>query len=518
MSPDPPHRPVLPDVPGHVDGRRDPAARPGPDRRPHGEGGLRRAGLLARGDAPAHPVGDPRLRGRPRRAGRPRLHADRDRGPADLPLRPRLAAGRAGRRPARRRLPVPRGDRGLRHLSARGARAARRRAAHRRRGLGRARAGGGDRDPGRGAVRARPRAPGAQDRRPPHAGADRHRRGGGAARPAPAAVRGDRPGARAGPRPAAAAQRRRGLRRGPGRPRACRSSCCAGSRCWPGRPACWGRSPRSAGGRSACRPTWPWTATPSTSTRPTAEAPCAPPCWTTPGEAPVVRDHPDPVERPGHTLVRVTAAPIVPLDQLVASGTSYFGRPATPYVPGTQGVGVVERSAVLPAGTRVFVVTTAGMAPATAASPSVPGPGRGVVPWPPACPTRRPRPSGCPPSPPGRSSPSRGRLQPGGAGARPRGGRGGRPGRRRAAAKCSGAGRVVAACRSAEAQERARRAGADAVVPLEGDVDALTARFQDACGGSVDVVVDPVFGDRRDGGLPGAGRPRPAGEPRGRLR
>ena len=83
----------------------------------------------------------------------------------------------------------------------------------------------------------------------------------------------------------------------------------------------------------------------------------------TPGEAPVVRDHPDPPDTPGHTLVRVTAAPIVPLDQLIASGTSYFGRPATPYVPGTQGVGVVERSAVLPAGTRVFFATLAGMVP-----------------------------------------------------------------------------------------------------------------------------------------------------------
>jgi NADPH:quinone reductase-like Zn-dependent oxidoreductase len=54
-----------------------------------------------------------------------------------------------------------------------------------------------------------------------------------------------------------------------------------------------------------------------------------------PGEAPVVREYPDPDERPGHTLVTMTAAPIVPLDQLVASGTSYFGRPATPCVPGT---------------------------------------------------------------------------------------------------------------------------------------------------------------------------------------
>ena len=35
---------------------------------------------------------------------------------------------------------------------------------------------------------------------------------------------------------------------------------------------------------------------------------------------------------------------VVLLDLLWASGTSYFGRPAVPYVPGVQGGGVVERS------------------------------------------------------------------------------------------------------------------------------------------------------------------------------
>ena len=39
----------------------------------------------------------------------------------------------------------------------------------------------------------------------------------------------------------------------------------------------------------------------------------------TPGEAPVVREHPDPLGIPGRTLVTVTAAPIVPLDQLAAT-------------------------------------------------------------------------------------------------------------------------------------------------------------------------------------------------------
>src|SRR3712207_7442433 len=75
------------------------------------------------------------------------------------------------------------------------------------------------------------------------------------------------------------------------------------------------------------------------------------------------RSHPGPVPATGRTLVRVTAAPVVPLDLLCASGTSYLGRPAVPYVPGVQGVGVVERSDALPAGARVWFATSAGMAP-----------------------------------------------------------------------------------------------------------------------------------------------------------
>jgi NADPH:quinone reductase-like Zn-dependent oxidoreductase len=63
-------------------------------------------------------------------------------------------------------------------------------------------------------------------------------------------------------------------------------------------------------------------------------------------------------------------------------------------------------------------------------------------------------------------------------------------------ARLHGARRVVAACRSAQAQERAHRLGADAVVPLHDsdDVDTLAARLFRACDGPVDVVLDPLFG------------------------
>jgi NADPH:quinone reductase-like Zn-dependent oxidoreductase len=215
---------------------------------------------------------------------------------------------------------------------------------------------------------------------------------------------------------------------------------------------------------------------------------------TEPGQAPTWAEHPEPTPAAGQTLVAVTAAPIVPLDQLCASGTSYFGRPATPYVPGVQGVGVVEWSEVLPEGSRVFFSTAAGMAPGNGslaerclvrdddvmlvehdvADAELAALGMsGVAAW--MCLTAR-----------AQLLPGERVLVLGGGGAVGQAAIG--------AAKVLAAGRVVAVARSPEARERARSAGADEVVPLSGDVDELTARFQDAVGGSVDVVIDPVFG------------------------
>lgn len=76
---------------------------------------------------------------------------------------------------------------------------------------------------------------------------------------------------------------------------------------------------------------------------------------TAPGRPPVMADRERPSARAGHVLIEVTAAPITPLDLLCAAGTSYFGVPSTPYVPGVQGVGTVD-------GSPVWFATTAGMA------------------------------------------------------------------------------------------------------------------------------------------------------------
>ena len=213
-----------------------------------------------------------------------------------------------------------------------------------------------------------------------------------------------------------------------------------------------------------------------------------------PGEAPEYGEHPDPAHEAGTTVVRMTASTVVPLDQLIASGTSYWGRPPVPYVPGDQGVGVVERSAVLPEGTRVFVETKAGRVPRDGSlAERCAVPDDDVVPLPDGVPDALAAALGMSGVAAWMALTDRARLQPGervivlGAG--------GTVGQLAVGlARVLGAGRVVGVCRSEGAAERAGAAGADQVVRLPGDVDALTGRLQDALGGAADVVVDTLFG------------------------
>lgn len=214
------------------------------------------------------------------------------------------------------------------------------------------------------------------------------------------------------------------------------------------------------------------------------------------GRPPLVADRPDPQPVDGFALVRTTAAPITPLDVLCATGTSYFGPPALPYVPGVQGVGVVAASSTLAQGTRVWFPTNAGMAPedgsmaevvlvpeddlvvvdADVEDTLVAALGlSAVAAW--------------------MSLTWRARMQPGdqvlvlGAG--------GVVGQVAVqTARLLGARRVVAACRSEAAQARAHACGADAVVELRDDdtVGDLTQRLGKACDGLFDVVVDPLCG------------------------
>ncbi len=208
------------------------------------------------------------------------------------------------------------------------------------------------------------------------------------------------------------------------------------------------------------------------------------------GEPASYAAHPDPVVAGDLVPVRITAAPLVPLDLLCASGTSYFGAPALPYVPGVQGVGVTE------SGDRVWVASSAGMKPGdgTLGEQYVAAPDD-VVPLPDGVTDEVAAAVGLSGVAAWGALTLRAGLQAGetvlvlGAG--------GAVGQAAVGvAVARGAGRVVGACRTEAAAARARRNGADAVVtlPESGDGEELAARLADALEGTADVVIDPVFG------------------------
>ncbi len=220
--------------------------------------------------------------------------------------------------------------------------------------------------------------------------------------------------------------------------------------------------------------------------------------------AAVIRQHAAPPEHvlwpmprrgPGQALVRVTAAPISPLDLLCASGKSYFGAPSLPYIPGVQGIGTVMEAEILAPGQRVWFSCDAGMKPGDGSmalycvideSSALVLPDQvdddlaaalglsAIAAW--------------------MALTWRGHIQPGeqvlvlGAS--------GAVGQVAVqAAKLLGAGRVIAASRDEAARTRAFSLGADAAVDLTGDdVDEISRRIAAACDGPLHLVIDPVWG------------------------
>jgi NADPH:quinone reductase len=214
-----------------------------------------------------------------------------------------------------------------------------------------------------------------------------------------------------------------------------------------------------------------------------------------PGQPPEVRRVPPPDG--GEVTVRVTAAPIVPLDLLCASGTSYFGVPATPYVPGVQGVGVVETGpATLPRGTPVWFATAAGMAPGDGSMRAAAAvPERDVVPLPADADPAHTAALGLSAVAAWMALTWRGGLVAGeqvlvlGAG--------GVVGQAAVQlARAAGARRVVGVARAGAGRLRAEQARPDALVVLRDaeDAPALAERITAACDGPLDLVVDPLFG------------------------
>jgi NADPH:quinone reductase-like Zn-dependent oxidoreductase len=209
---------------------------------------------------------------------------------------------------------------------------------------------------------------------------------------------------------------------------------------------------------------------------------------------------PEPGERPepeGVNLVQVTAAPIVPLDLLCAGGTSYFGQPPLPYVPGVQGVGIILRSPELSTGTRVWFATNAGMQPGDGSMAELCSVTTGdLVPIDVELADSAAAAIGTSGIAAWMALTWRAQLQPGervvvlGAN--------GVVGQVAvAAARHLGAERVVAVVRSQSAADASIAGGAhDAVVLSDApDRPTMTERLRIAAGGSVDVVIDPVFGE-----------------------
>ncbi|MFC4066696.1 quinone oxidoreductase family protein [Actinoplanes subglobosus] len=190
------------------------------------------------------------------------------------------------------------------------------------------------------------------------------------------------------------------------------------------------------------------------------------------GRPPVLEQRPAPLPADGSVLVDVVAAPITPLDLLCASGTSYFGAPATPYVPGVQGVGHLGD------GTPVWFATSAGMRPGDGSMASVVAVASGdVVPLPPDAPPVLVAALGL------SAVAALGALEAGGG---PAGrdvmvlGAGGVVGQATIQlALLGGARRVIAVARSEAALRRAESLGATAVTSTD----------------RADLVVDPVFGE-----------------------
>ncbi|MCO8277249.1 zinc-binding dehydrogenase [Actinoplanes sp. TRM 88003] len=207
------------------------------------------------------------------------------------------------------------------------------------------------------------------------------------------------------------------------------------------------------------------------------------------GRPPSIEERRPPMPHSGEVPIRVAAAPITPLDVLCASGTSYFGPPATPYVPGVQGVGRRDD------GTPVWFATSAGMRPgdgSMAAAVSIPY--VDVVPLPADAPLTLIAALGLSAVAAHAALTRTGGLAEGevvlvlGAG--------GVVGQAAIQlARLSGASRVIAVSRSAPARERALQLGAEHAVPLLPDDDAgtLADRLR-AVSGLVDLVLDPVFG------------------------
>lgn len=213
------------------------------------------------------------------------------------------------------------------------------------------------------------------------------------------------------------------------------------------------------------------------------------------GVPPVYEKFEEPVAGNGQVLIKVTASPITPLDLLCASGTSYWGSPNVPYIPGVQGVGRVMDTSDFDSRRSYWFQTNAGMAKGNGAMAEY------VI-------VERDKLLEVPDELDDVTSASLGLSAVAAFGALNRAqlqagekvlvlGANGVVGQVAVQlARLMGASRVIAGARTKKGRDLVSSLGADATVDTSAITDDLEADqiFRDACDGSVDVVIDPICG------------------------
>jgi NADPH2:quinone reductase len=208
------------------------------------------------------------------------------------------------------------------------------------------------------------------------------------------------------------------------------------------------------------------------------------------GAPPEIGELPDPQRGDDEALIEVHAAALNPIDLAIASGRFYAGPPHVPYAPGSEGVGVVREAKNLTSGTRVRFERNSGYGANGGVAELI------VVPE-----------EACVPLPDGADEKVAAALGIAGLAAwlalekaNVNGGTVVVLGATGAVgqiavqgARLMGARQVIASARNADALAQLRELGADEVVPI-GDGD-LTAALNDAAGGGVDAVIDPLWGE-----------------------
>ena len=202
------------------------------------------------------------------------------------------------------------------------------------------------------------------------------------------------------------------------------------------------------------------------------------------GEPPVVRDKDEP-PADSADLIEVTAAPLNPVDLSIASGRFYGGTPPLPYVPGGEGIGHPKSGS--PAARVYFRAAPPNGALAERAVAS----GQ-TVPLPEQVSDEVASALGTPGIAAYLAITRRAQLQPGET-VLVLGASGVLGSIAVQVAKLLGAGRVIAGGRDDRGLARARELGADATVDLK-QIEGLTDRIREACGGQLQVVIDPIWG------------------------